>query len=715
VQSRSCAKCGALLASHRRKAGHRELCTSCAPRPDDPLNALVAEICVRHVVNDDETLVASIARTLYFPHQQSHALVELQSSPRLLSDGFPHRDQYTVRLAETLVSLEIAGVAAPLCPFCKEVRPLRFRRNNLRVCRSCYDMARLQPCGDCGKPSQPAGRTADQRPQCTMCSRKDPRNFKQCSFCGELRHPYRHVDGAPLCRRCSRGEIATCTTCFQRKVCHNAGSAEATCENCSRNHRRQLCDSCERLRPVSSRTSDGNPLCADCARKRAPCVSCHRVKPVHGRSSLGPLCKSCYAKDPSSFQDCTNCGRHERLFHYGLCAGCASKNLLLKLLDTSKPSDTPVARLIYDSLVASEPRALLDWMASSSTALPVVKELAAGNHSLSHETLDTYLPDRAIAHLRQILVASGALPDRDEQLAAFQRWVESITAETEPDTPTRQIVQGYARWFALRQLRAQSYHRKISVGQWHSYRTKIEMFQHLSRALRERKPSLTDASQRDLDLVLSGESGRKLVSARQVVQWAVTHRYLHGLEIERPQPASVRKATPDDTRWSTVRRLMHDHDIPQETRAAGLLLLLYGQPLHKIVPLSRTDLETRDGRVYLRLGKEPVELPKPIDELVLSLAAKPRGRAAIGQHDSHSWLFPGGRPGQHLMASSLAAKLRVVGVEPRLDRNSAMLELASKLAPVVVSKLLGLSLEAAVRWSHIAGTDAEYAAEVSRR
>ncbi len=52
----------------------------------------------------------------------------------------------------------------------------------------------------------------------------------------------------------------------------------------------------------------------------------------------------------------------------------------------------------------------------------------------------------------------------------------------------------------------------------------------------------------------------------------------------------------------------------------------------------------------------------------------------------------------------------------RASRNTVLLDMASQLPPIVVSRLLGVSIGTAARWANRAGTpQAGYAAELARR
>ena len=59
----------------------------------------------------------------------------------------------------------------------------------------------------------------------------------------------------------------------------------------------------------------------------------------------------------------------------------------------------------------------------------VLAELAAGQRPLSHAALDDLPPGKPIEHLRAVLVATAALPARDEQLARIERWVTEAVSE----------------------------------------------------------------------------------------------------------------------------------------------------------------------------------------------------------------------------------------------------------------------------------------------
>src|SRR3546814_5996112 len=143
-------------------------------------------------------------------------------------------------------------------------------------------------------------------------------------------------------------------------------------------------------------------------------------------------------------------------------------------------------------------------------------------------------------------------------------------------------------------------------------------------------------------------------------------------------PGPVPKAGPrthanPDEHWALVRRMLHDeHSASVEDRVAACLVLLYAQPLAKIVALTVHDINTAEDGTYLRLGTEPLLLIPPLDALVTALPiAKPFGAARTLADPP--WLFPGQNAGQHQPPTSLLGRLNRLGIPTRAsshDRKS---------------------------------------------
>ncbi|MDP4511570.1 hypothetical protein [Nonomuraea turcica] len=171
-----------------------------------------------------------------------------------------------------------------------------------------------------------------------------------------------------------------------------------------------------------------------------------------------------------------------------------------------------------------------------------------------------------------------------------------------------------------------------------------------------------------------------------------------------------------EARWGQARRLLHDDALAPEDRVAGLLVLLYAQWPSTISRLTLDHVHVDDEQVRLSLGREPVILPEPLDDLVRHLPARRRGHAAIGDHATSPWLFPGGQPGRPISSFRLAERLRDLGIHSGQARSTALFQLATDLPAAVLARMLGIHITVAVAWQRASSGDwTTYAAEASRR
>ncbi len=91
-----------------------------------------------------------------------------------------------------------------------------------------------------------------------------------------------------------------------------------------------------------------------------------------------------------------------------------------------------------------QPNTVLSWLNKNKTSTILV-ELAAGDRPLTHAALDRLPASKPIEHLRSVLVATGALPTRDEQMVRLERWITAAIAERE-DTDQQHLLRRYALW-----------------------------------------------------------------------------------------------------------------------------------------------------------------------------------------------------------------------------------------------------------------------------
>jgi hypothetical protein len=156
-----------------------------------------------------------------------------------------------------------------------------------------------------------------------------------------------------------------------------------------------------------------------------------------------------------------------------------------------------------------------------------------------------------------------------------------------------------------------------------------------------------------------------------------------------------------------VRRLLHDPDIDPRDRLAGLLLLLYAQPLTRTAALRTNDVATTaDGQITITLARGAVALPEPLGSLAHAMRYQRPTRA-----DNDSWLLPGQNAGSHITAERLRERLTRYGITSRPSRHAALLALAARLRAPILAERLGFHPARAAQWVRAAGaTYADYVA-----
>ncbi|MFE2275553.1 hypothetical protein ACFXB4_40850 [Streptomyces lavendulae] len=692
----------------------------CVHHPDtgdqDPVDVVCDHVASVEPGLPREEVAATVRDVCQLLAHQRQLAWALENNPRLLTGEGAHGPHKLILLIEALLARGARNIVLPRCPFCSTDRKLRHVLDGQRACRACYEKFRVLTCSRCGQDRPIASRTVDGQPLCHPCTRADPVNHEPCTKCGRTALIVRREGDRLLCGRCFRAPVAVCSVCGRTRPCYFAGGEAPRCETCTNRLRPpQTCSRCQNVRQVKYRLPDGSPLCGGCGTIRVPCHICGKTKPLKGRGPDGEgICRTCYDKHPIARRNCVQCGVLERLYHHGLCNSCALDRQLSGLLGGPDGSIRPDLEPVLRCLHRGDPLSLLIWL-RSPVPRHLLTALATEKGPVTHELLDGLQhPVKAVRHLRAALAADGVLPARDEQLAQLERWLPRAVGRLE-DPADRQVVRGFATWHHLRRLRRIAEKQPLSLHQAVVVRREIKAAVRLVTWLRARGTSLATCTQHDIDDWLNSDIWVRYL-ARTFLVWSVRNRHAHRVTIPIPPKDSSMVVIEDDQRWAHVRRFVEGDGIDTATRAAGLLLLLFAQPLSRTSRI-RVDQVTREGdRTMLTLGSHPTDLPPPLDALVLELVQQRHGYSTLGRSDDHPWLFPGTAGGQPISSRQLMRKLTALGIQARPARNTTLMELASELPAVVLSRLLGLHINRAEKWTKEAGsTRADYAAELSRR
>jgi len=683
----SCAACGKLRPVNCRDRDGMPRCAKCPPDDGrDPVGLITEVVTGIDPSLPAEAVAAAVATAAPQAGQRRRLAWALQDRPALLTGAGAEAPVPSVlRLINGLCDRGAQAIIQPACPGCG--RGIRLHRpiGGQWLCRNCTARSRAQPCSRCRAVREPATRDEHGRPLCPACLVTDPANLEDCTRCGRRLPVSVRTPGGPLCQNCRPLPVAECSICGRLAACETS-------------------------------MATGQPWCVACQHRWAECSGCGKTKPVRGGTLDRSLCLACTRPDVSSWPACPACGEEARIRPGRPCLRCALRRRLTELLDNGSGETRPELRAFHDSLASIDrPATALRWLDNNRDSV-VLRQLATGERPLAHAALDELPDGKPVEHLRAILVATGALPPRDEHLARLESWISWSIAER-PDPEQRQLLHRYAVWHVLRRLRTRlnSAHATTTAGQVTAAQRNIKAAIALLDWLTARDLTLDNARQGDLDTWLAEAQPTHRTDAGNFARWARRNK-LTGLDFPATRWGGPSSVINTETRWEQARWLLHDNSLQPEDRLTGLLVLLYAQRATVISRLTLDHVTTEEGQVLIRLGHEPVVLPEPLGTLALQLAATRRGHANLGDDGSSTWLLPGGRPGQPISAFQLTERLRQIGIRCGQARSAALFQLATDLPAAVLARMLGIHITVAVAWQRASAGDwAAYAAEVSRR
>jgi len=478
------------------------------------------------------------------------------------------------------------------------------------------------------------------------------------------------------------------------------------------------CARCGRRRNKAGSRPDGH-VCRTCieraVRTRGRCPGCGQDRALPGRRPADDvaICGSC-AGFSQSFA-CARCGFEDRLHAGRLCTRCTLVDRLNVLLDDGngriRPALIPLADLL---LTMDQPRSGLSWLhnrkGSASAAAQLLQRLAHGQIELNHEAFHTLEPWRAATHLRDLLMACGVLPAVDRQLCLFERWLAGhLTAISDPQDA--QIIRRYATWEVLPRLRTHAQHKPIAPGARQYAGDQVKQATAFLSWLRAHERTLSTVGQADLDIWHVEHNNTTVRLLRPFLKWCMSSKITKGLRLPTPVKRQA-TALPQSERIQLLQHVLTDPMLPLRSRVAAMIVLLYAQPLTRVVRLTVDDVIVRDGQVLLRLGHPPSPVPEPAAALLLSWIPQRDNMNTATNRDSR-WLLPGRRTGQPLHPSSLAQLLNNVGIPTASGRARAIRQYVLELPAAVVADALGyhyvtttkLAAEAGAGWSRYTGGD----------
>ena len=286
---------------------------------------------------------------------------------------------------------------------------------------------------------------------------------------------------------------------------------------------------------------------------------------------------------------------------------------------------------VFEAICAARtPKSALNWLRSSGGAA-ILAQVAAGTLPATHQALDAHPSRRAADRLRQALVTGGVLPPRDEELARTAQWLAGILAAVEP-AAARRLVRAYATWHVMRPLRASAGNGGRPRTCTAHARNNIRAAADFTAWLTRRGRSLWQCRQADVDNWLA--TGPRACQVRDFLTWAAARGHCAMLQVPGPARRSGPAASQDE-RWALAARLLHDDTLDLTDRAAGCLLLLYGQQLSRIAAMTTSQVTSRDGSVFIRFDRHDAPIPEPLGVILTELTRNgplPRRYRLPGRH-----------------------------------------------------------------------------------
>lgn len=443
------------------------------------------------------------------------------------------------------------------------------------------------------------------------------------------------------------------------------------------------------------------PICGICfhnaMRTHGTCARCYadRLLPGIDGPSAAPICAPCAGIPPII---CATCSTEAEHYRRNRCARCCLRGDLRDLL-LGQASEPDAMRRLVDVLAAAErPESVLTWMRPQEVR-DLLRRLATGAVSLSHEGLDDETHSSRVEHLRSILEAHDLLPQRDHHLALFERWLVAKLGAVD-DPKIRQPVEQFARWHHLARIRRSSRPGTESRGPVHGAKQEItETIRFLTWLNKTHHRYLQDCTQLDVEsYVADGPSTRMII--RTFLVWCDHTGTKTGLTLPHRQARRQPRLTQQE-RLAWIRELLTGDAESLPYRITGTLLLLYAQPITRLVALRNDDLLIAPDRLTLRFGTDPVPIPEPFAQMLNShLHDRPNQR---GANTASIWLFPSTRAGRHLHPNTVQMRLRALGIDNLAARNRAIQDLATEVPAPIVAEMLGYSDPVVARHAEAAG------------
>ena len=750
-----CAACGQarsipLIRCHRcgqermryAAAGDRDYCLNCWLELSSSAAARIAQFTTAHVAEATEEMTFAAIAAVGVKRDR---LVRLALECELFGAGWvADPASASVLFANFYDALRALGAGLPprYCGHCGQIKRLPSRLDGLICCQPCYRAGHLRACDKCGKLASLEVRRTDESRLCRACTKRLEESAAICVGCGRLRPIDCRTPDGPMCSRCHRARGVdfcsvcgvesecrspstkkaicvrcyaaarrdTCRRCGRERECRFAGTEKAICVPCTR--RREACSACGHVTFPALRTVEGAPICWACIpRIVEACAGCGRDCRVSSRIDGSPFCLRCARENPATFRDCYRCGAHGRLHRRRWCDRCFADDKIRELLPDALVAGNSALERLREQCLKADPHRTLEAFKRNVT-IAKLRDALGGTAPLTHELLDGLGSLDQLGPVRALLVEHGVLPPRDELLVRFERWSRQI-ADTIRDSTDRRTFDRFVRWCHLRELRDQSH--PITRGQSTGRRDELRLIIVLLNWLDDRGETLAELDQARLDLWLT-DKPRTPRRVEPFLRWAADNRICPRLHIPvSGKPTRTPVGATDEERRELFGAILRAGEVDPRTRLAGALLVLFGTRVARLRMLRVSDIIEDDGRVAIRLGPDPLQLPEEVAPLAIAARDRRDAPRLLSDAGEDEWLFPGQHHGTPITSEALTKRLRAIGIHARMVRTGALVSLVQEVPAPVISRLTGLHVTATTRWAEtVSASHARYSVFAGR-
>lgn len=484
--------------------------------------------------------------------------------------------------------------------------------------------------------------------------------------------------------------------------------ASFTSEQFERWHKR-TCVRCGRFGCFAAVWPDGS-VCRTCEcralRLNGQCPGCgeHRILPGLRPVDGAAICTQCADFRPS--YACARCGEEGQLRARRLCTRCTFSDQLAALLDDGAGRVRPELVPMHEMLAATgNPRSGLSWLdgrpPNPKAAAILLRGLGSGEIPLTHEAFHQLQPWRAAEHLRDLAMSCGLLPVVDKQICLFERWLAEHLAGI-AGQEHRQIVRRFAIWHVLPKLRSRAERKPLTPASRGFAGDQVRRTTAFLSWLAARELGLADCRQAEIDAWHSEHSQHERTAVRAFLLWCAASKLTRQFTL----PTTRVQQTALLTRARRIELLgmaLTDVDAMLRSRIAAGLLLLYAQPVSRIVRLTLDDIVADGEHVLIQLGNPPSPVPEPFAALLLDYAAR-RSTMKTAAIPGSNWLFPGRNANQPLRPEYLAKLVHQLGVPTVAGRTAAFRQHVIDMPAPVVADALNYHQITAARAAIRAGT-----------